>query len=174
MRNPISILGAFLVLAAHPAFAASPAEKAVLDAVDTWKVAMLKQDRAALEKILHPDLTYGYPSAIVHTKAEAIQHVVEGAGWEAIDLTDTKVHLEGNVAIVNGKVDMHNRVKGQPTTISKMVVLTVWVKGKQGWQLIARQAARRADDPQVLAAKAALAATAAKAPAAPAPATAAK
>jgi len=174
MRNPLSILGAFVVLAAQPAFAASPAEKAVLDAMDTWKVAMLKQDRAALEKILHPDLTYGYPSAIVHTKGEAIKHVLEGAGWEAIDLSDTTVHLQGNVAIVNGKVEMHNRIKGQPTTISKLLVLTVWVKGQQGWQLIARQAVRRADDAQVLAAKAALAATAAKAPAGAPPATAAK
>ena len=48
-------------------------------------------------------------------------------------------------------------------SISKLIVLTVWVKGKPGWQMIARQAVRRADDDQVIAAKAALAATAGKA-----------
>ena len=58
---------------------------------------------------------------------------------------------------------MHQRNKDKPTTISKLIVLTVWVKGKPGWQMIARQAVRRADDDQVIAAKAALAATAAKA-----------
>jgi ketosteroid isomerase-like protein len=172
MRHLVLIPSAFaFAFVAQPAFAASPAEKAVLAAVETWKAAMLKQDGAALEKILHPDLSYGYPSAIVHTKAEAIQHIVEGAGWEAIELADTTVRLRGNVAIVNGKTDMHQRNKGQPTTISKLVVLAVWVKGPQGWQMIARQAVRRADDAQVIAAQAALArASAAKAPAAPAPA----
>jgi hypothetical protein len=75
------------------------------------------------------------------------------------------------VAIVNGKTEMHQRNKGQATTISRLVVLTVWVKGQQGWQMIARQAVRRADDAQVIAARAALAAApGAKAPAPPAPA----
>jgi ketosteroid isomerase-like protein len=166
MRNPVSLLTAFaFVLISHPAVAANPSEKAVLAAVETWKGAMLKQDRAALEKILHSDLSYGYPSAIVHTKSEMIQHVMEGAGWEAIDLADTTVGFQGNVAIVRGKVDMHQRNKDKPTTTSKLLVLTVWVKGPQGWQLVARQAVRRADDAQVLAAKAALAPTPAKAPA---------
>jgi hypothetical protein len=42
------------------------------------------------------------------------------------------------------------------------------VKGPHGWQMIARQAVRRSDDDQVIAAHAALAAQAgAKAPAAP-------
>jgi len=45
-------------------------------------------------------------------------------------------------------------------------MLSVWTKGPQGWQMIARQAVRRADDDQVIAAKAALAKVAP--PAAPA------
>jgi ketosteroid isomerase-like protein len=176
MRNLILVSTALaFVLVAPPVFAASPGDKAVLAALDTWKEAMLKQDRAALEKILHPDLTYGYPSAIVHTKTEAIQHIIEGAGWEAIELADTTVRLQGNVAVVNGKTEMHQRNKGQPTTISRLIVLTVWVKSAQGWQMIARQAVRRADDAQVMAARAALAAApTTKAPAPPAVAAPAK
>jgi ketosteroid isomerase-like protein len=153
------------------ASAAAPGEKAVLAALDGWKEAMLRQDRAALEKIFHPDLTYAHSSAAVETKAQAIAHVMDGAGWEAIDLADTTVRLQGNVAIVNGKVDMHQRNKGKPTTIVKLLVLTVWVNGPQGWEMIARQAVRRPDDAQVIAAQAALAAApGAKAPAAPPPA----
>ncbi len=176
MRNLVLIPSAFaFVLVVQPAFAAGPGEKAVLAALDTWKQAMLKQDRAALQKSFHADLSYGYPSALVHTREEAIQHIVDGAGWEAIELADTTVRLRGNVAIVNGKIEMHQRNKGQPTTISKLVVLTVWVKGQQGWQMMARQAVRRADDAQVIAARAALAAApGAKAPAAPAHAAPAK
>ena len=72
------------------------------------------------------------------------------------------MRLVGNVALVNGKVDMRQRNKDKPTSISKLIQLSVWVKGKQGWQMIARQAVRRPDDDQVIAAKAALEAQAAK------------
>jgi ketosteroid isomerase-like protein len=152
-------------LAAPVAFAASPAEKAVLAALDSWKEAMLKKDRAALEKIFHADVSYAHSSAKVETKAQAISGIVDSLGWEAIEFADTTVRLQGNVAIVNGKTDMHQRNRDKPTTISKLIVLTVWVKGKPGWQMIARQAVRRPDDDQVIAAKAALAAQAAKSPA---------
>jgi ketosteroid isomerase-like protein len=164
----ISSLFAFVLLV-RPAFAANPAEKAVLAALDGWKTAMLAKDGAALEKIFHPDLTYGHSGANIQTKAEAIKGVVDGMGWEKIELADTTVRLLGNTAITNGKVDMHERHKDKNTT-SKLIMLSVWTKGPKGWQMIARQAVRRADDDQVIAAKAALAkvATPAPAPAAPA------
>jgi ketosteroid isomerase-like protein len=173
MRKLVLMVSAFaFVLVVRPAFAASPGEKVVLAALEAWKAAMLAKDRAALEKIFHPDLSYGHSSAKVETKGEAIPHIVNGEGWEKIEFADTTVRLQGNVAIVNGKTDMHQRNKDQPTTISKLVSLTVWVKGPRGWQMIARQAVRRPDDAQVIAAHAALAAGAAKA--APAPAAPAK
>lgn len=176
MRKLVPILSAFaLVLAtAQSALAAGSAEKAVLAALDSLSEAMVKQDKAALEKLFHADLSYAHSSAMVETRAQAIPHIVDGAGWEKIELSDTTVRLQGNVAIVNGKSDMFQRNKGKPTTISKLVVLTVWVKSPKGWQLIARQAVRRPDDDQVIAAKAALAAMAGKAPAAPAAAAAPK
>ena len=179
MRRLVFLLSAFAfasVLATPPAAAAPnpAAEKAVLAALDAWKVAMVKRDPAALEKIFHPDVTYAHSSAAVQNKEQAIKGVVDSLGWETIEFADTTVRFVGNnVALVNGKTDMAQRNKDKPTSISKLIVLTVWVKGKPGWQMIARQAVRRADDDQVIAAKAALAATAAKAPAA-APAPAAK
>ena len=162
---------AFIVLA-QPAFAASSGEKEVLAALDGFKQALLKRDRATLQKIFHPDLTYSHSSATIENKAQAIAHIMDGLGWEAIELADTTVRLQGNVAIVNGKADLHQRNKDKPTTIIKLLVLTVWVKSPQGWQLIARQAVRRPDDAQVIAAQAALAAAAAtKPPAASSPPT---
>ena len=167
MRKLLPLLSAFaFVMVAPSARAASPGDKAVLAALDTWKEAMLKKERAALEKIFHPELSYGHSNAMVETKEQAILHVVNSRGWEDIQFADTTVRLQGNVAIVNGKTDMHQRGKDK-VTISKLTVLTVWVKGAKGWQMIARQAVRRADDDQVIAAKAALAATAAKTAAAP-------
>ena len=172
MRQVIRISSVFMfIVMAQPAFAASSSEKEVLTAMDGMKEALLKRDRATLEKIFHPDLTYSHSSATVENKAQAIAHIVDGLGWEAIELADTTVRLQGKVAIVNGKTDMHQRNKDKPTTVAKLLVLTVWVKGPPGWQLIARQAVRRPDDAQVIAAQAALAgAPAAKPPSASSPA----
>jgi uncharacterized protein (TIGR02246 family) len=168
MRKLVLLLSAFafaFVLAGRPAVAANPNEKAVLAALDAWKAAMLKRDPAALEKIFHPDVTYAHSSAAVQSKEQAIKGVVDSLGWETIEFSDTTVRFVGNnVALVNGKTDMAQRNKDKPTSISKLIVLTVWVKGKPGWQMIARQAVRRPDDDQVIAAKAAVAAMAAKAP----------
>jgi ketosteroid isomerase-like protein len=161
MRKLVFLVSAFAFVPVLPAFAANPGDKAVLAAVESWRAAMLKKDRAALEKIFHADLSYGHSSAAVETKAEAIKHVVESPGWEAIELADTTVRMQGNTAIVNGKIDMHERGKDR-VRVSKLIMLTVWVKGSSGWQMIARQAVRRADDEQVIAAKAAVAAQAAK------------
>ena len=166
MRKLIGISGTFLFMAmAQPALAAGSGEKEVLAAMDGLKDAMLKKDRAALDKIFHADLTYGHSSAKVENKAEAIAHMVDGLGWEAIELADTTVRLHGNVAIVNGKADFHERKKDQPASVAKLLILTVWVKGPHGWQLIARQAVRRPDDAQVMAAQAALAGATAAQPA---------
>jgi hypothetical protein len=175
MRKLVPISSAFVFIVSavivQPAFAVSSGEKAVLNALDNLKEALLKKDRAMLEKIFHPDLTYGHSSATVETKAQAIAHIVDGLGWETIELADTTVRLQGNVAIVNGKADLHQRNKDKPTTVAKLLVLTVWVKNPVGWQLIARQAVRRPDDAQVIAAQAAMAAASAtKAPSASLPA----
>ena len=103
MRKLIGISGAFIFMVmVHPALAAGSGEKEVLAAMDGLKEAMLKKDRAALDKIFHADLTYGHSSAKVESKAEAIAHMVDGLGWEEIELADTTVRLQGNVAIVNG------------------------------------------------------------------------
>jgi ketosteroid isomerase-like protein len=164
MRKLVLLLSVFTVVTAAlvvqptATFAGPAGEKAVLAAVDAWKDAMLKKDRAALEKLFHADLSYTHSSATVETKAQAIPHIVDGLGWEAIEFSDTTVRLYGNTAVVNGKLDMHQRNKDKPTSISKLISLTVWVKGPQGWQMIARQAVRRPDDEQVIAAKAAVAA----------------
>ena len=81
MRRLFLTLSAFVfIAAARPALAANPGEKAVLAALDAWKEAMLKKDRAALEKIFHPELTYSHSSATVQDKAQAITAVVDGLG----------------------------------------------------------------------------------------------
>jgi ketosteroid isomerase-like protein len=117
-------------------------EQEVLAAQDLWRQAMTRKDRAAFEKVLHADLRYGHSSGLIETKAQAIQHVLSSTAiWERIDFQDTLVKVQGDTAIVTGKVDVHQRGTKNRTLI-KLVVLSVWKKGAPGWQMIARQATR--------------------------------
>src|SRR5262249_42876080 len=143
---PTSVLAAPAAPPA-PAAASAPAapsgkEKEVLAALDAWKAAMMKKDRAAFEKVFHPDLTFAHSSGLIETKAQAIEHVCGGAAtFEGIDFADTKVRVYGNTALVTGKVDYHQKENGTVNLV-KLVVLTTWLKGPHGWQMVARQAAR--------------------------------
>jgi ketosteroid isomerase-like protein len=118
----------------------SKAEKEVLAAMDAWKQATMKKDTAALDKLLHPDLTYSHSSAANQTKAEVIKSVSTG-NVEAITFSDTTVRVYGKTALVKGKVDMVNNTGGKSTP-AHLNILHVWIKGPQGWQMVARQATR--------------------------------
>jgi ketosteroid isomerase-like protein len=117
-------------------------EKEVLAAMDAWKAATMKKDGAALGKLLHPDLTYSHSSGQNQTKDEVIKSVTAGkATVEAINFSDTTVRVYGKTALVKGKVDITNAADGKSTT-AHLNILHVWIKGPQGWQMVARQATR--------------------------------
>src|SRR4051812_18694950 len=120
----------------------SKGEKEVLAAMDSWKQATMKKDKAALEKLLHEDLSYTHSSGKNETKADVIKSVTTGPSTvEAITFTNNTVRVYGNTALVKGKVDITNKTDGKATT-ANLDILHVWVKGSQGWQLVGRQAVR--------------------------------
>ena len=97
-----------LVLLAAAGYAQSGAkggEQQVLQAEKDRFAAMMKGDKAALERILADDLTYTHTNALFQTKAEFIGSVTAGT----IDYVsvvpsepDWKVRIDGTYAIVNG------------------------------------------------------------------------
>ncbi len=120
----------------------SKPEKDVLAAMEAWKQATMKKDGAALEKLLHKDLSYTHSSTKNETKADVIKSVTTGkSSVEAIEFSGTTVRVYGNTALVKGKVDITNKTDGKSTT-SNLDILHVWVKGSQGWQMVGRQAVR--------------------------------
>lgn len=120
----------------------SKGEKEVLAAMDAWKQATIKKDKAALEKLLHDDLSYTHSSGKNETKADVIKSVTAGPSTvEAITFTANTVRVYGNTALVKGKVDITNNTAGKRAT-SNLDILHVWMKGAQGWQMVGRQAIR--------------------------------
>ena len=114
------------------------AEKEVLAAMDAWKQATIAKDAGALEKLLHPDLTYSHSSGALQNKAEVIKAATaEKTVTKAIDFSETTVRVYGKTALVRGVVDLTSG-----TGKAHLNILTVWLKGPQGWQMVARQATK--------------------------------
>ena len=103
MKKWLTLLLSAAALSA--AVADSKADQEVLAAMDAWKQATMKKDRAALEKILHNDLTYSHSSGKTETKAEVVEAVTTSKSTvEAIDFAETTVRIYGKTALVKGKV----------------------------------------------------------------------
>lgn len=146
MKTLVAVLLATFSLSAGT-FAAPPppdpkAEGEVMAAMEAWRHAMMKRDGAALERLYHPDLSYGHSNGSIETKPEAIQHIVTSkTDYAVVDLVDTKVRVHGNFALVTGRVNYKQVTDGKTTDV-KLFVLHVWTRGPQGWQMIGRQATR--------------------------------
>ncbi len=139
MKRWITLL---FVTTALAAAADTKAEKEVLAAMDAWKQATMKKDGAALEKLLHNDLTYSHSNGRTESKAEVVKSVTTGkATFEAIDFADTTVRVYGKTALAKGKVTIRSSADGK-SSAAFLNILHVWVKGSQGWQMVARQATR--------------------------------
>lgn len=112
----------------------------VLQAVEQWKQALIKKDRAGLERAYHADLSYGHTDGAVLNKQEQIDRsIVPDRDFTNVDITNVAVRVYGNVAYVTGGFAFHVHAKGSDPRVARLSGLDVWTKGPQGWQLIARQ-----------------------------------
>jgi ketosteroid isomerase-like protein len=117
-------------------------EKAVLAAMEAWRQAMISRDKAGLETLYAPELSYFHSNGKLETKAQAIEAVVNGKNrFESIELTDIAVRLYGKTALVTGKIGMRINSDGKVSPLT-LDVLHVWVKTSKGWQMVARHATR--------------------------------
>jgi ketosteroid isomerase-like protein len=119
---------------------ADPAQvREVTAAMESLKQAMIHKDGTALGKLLSEDLTYTHSGGQEETKAQFIQSIASGKSIvERLEYFNTAVRVNGNTALVKGGVDLYH----SKTNIVHMNILHVWVKGPDGWNMVARQATR--------------------------------
>src|SRR6266436_6331950 len=139
MKKLVWILLPALALAAP---ASDPkAEKEILAIMDTYKDAMIHNNAGVLGKLLHEDLTFVHSAGQLETKADVLKSVTTGKNViTRMEFSDTNVRFYGNTALVKCRVDLWH----SDTNIVHMNVLHVWLNGRDGWQLVARQATRLA------------------------------
>ena len=122
-------------------FAQSSDEKAVAEAVEKLRVAIIGAKEADLMKLTSPQLTYGHSNGLMEDQKEFIRALTsEESKFTKIDLSEQTITISGDVAMVRHKLigDTHN--KGKDPAPVRLGVLTVWQKLKGQWVLIGRQA----------------------------------
>jgi ketosteroid isomerase-like protein len=136
-------IGAVVALAAgSAALAQSADEAAVAKAVEAFREAMLKKDKAAFDKLCAEEMSYGHSAGRMETKAQFIADATgERSMWKSITLSDASVTIVGANAIARHKLTGENVSEGKTNAIN-IGVLMVWAKQGADWKLLARQAYR--------------------------------
>ena len=127
-----------LLFATAASLSAADPKADVQAAMESWKQAMLTKDTAALDRLLHPDLTYSHSNGMTQTKADIVK---SPGNTQSITFGETTVRIYGETALLKGPVEFVNPGANGPTT-THLSVLQVWLKGPAGWQLVARQSTK--------------------------------
>jgi hypothetical protein len=139
MRTSITFL---LILLASSLFAQSKAETQVAAAVEKLRLAMIKPDKASLEKITSSSLSYGHSSGLVDNQQMFMDKLLSGGSdFISIDLTEQSVIVSKKVAIVRHKLFATTNDNNKPGEV-KLSVMLVWERVGKNWKLIGRQAVR--------------------------------
>lgn len=117
-------------------------EKGVAEAVEKLRKAMIDPTEANLNEIVSDKLTYGHSGGKIEDKAEFIRALVSNeSDFKTIDLTEQKIEIIDNTALVRHVLTAVTANKGVPAT-AHIGILLVWVYQKGGWKLVGRQAVK--------------------------------
>jgi ketosteroid isomerase-like protein len=111
-------------------------------AVEKLKLAMISGVREELAFIAHDSLSYGHSGGAVEGKTEFVEKIASGkSDFITINLTDQKISITGNVAVVRHQLFATNNDNGKPGEV-KLKILLVFKKVGKDWKLLARQAVK--------------------------------
>lgn len=106
--------------------------------------ALVTKDEKALVQLLHAEVSYGHSNGWVQNKTDIINDLKSGKLiYDKIENTSVNiVAINNNWATVRTSTNATGRSTTIPTFELKLHVLQVWLKTKNGWQLLARQSTK--------------------------------
>jgi len=117
-------------------------EAAVTAAVETLRKGLLEPDKAKLEQVASPQISYGHSDGRVETKEQFINAVMTRKQVvKSLDFPELKVAVVGNAAIARHIYLSQSELDGKPTS-TRIGALQVWQKQDGAWKLLARQGFR--------------------------------
>jgi uncharacterized protein DUF4440 len=120
--------------------AAEGEEGAVKQAVEAFRKAQLASDRAALEKLVADQLSYGHSGGRVENKTQFLDGAAKSR-WKAIGVSEETDSVVGSNAVTRFLFTGENESDGKVNAV-KIGVLMVWLKQEGNWKLLARQAVK--------------------------------
>ena len=136
------VLGASSLLLSGTASAQAGDEAAVGDMVELLRKGIFDKDKAKLEQVSAPQLSYGHSDGRVETKEQFVTAVLNRkATVKSLAFPELKVTVVGNNAIARHIYLAESELDGKPTT-TRIGALQVWQKQDGAWKLLARQGFR--------------------------------
>jgi hypothetical protein len=136
------VLGASGLLLSGSSVAEASDEAAVADSVEILRKGQLEADKAKLDQVTAPQVSYGHSDGRVETKDQFITAVLNRKQKvKSIAFPELKVSVVGNSAIVRHIYLSESELDGK-TTNTRIGALQVWQKQDGAWKLLARQGFR--------------------------------
>ena len=133
---PGMLLGAFSVAEA------AADESAVIESVEVLRKAIFDADKAKLDQVASPQISYGHSDGRVETKEQFINGVMTRKQTvKSLAFPELKVSVVGDAAIARHIYLAESELEGKQTT-TKIGALQVWQKQNGSWKLLARQGFR--------------------------------
>lgn len=106
--------------------------------------ALVNKDEKALVQLLNKEVSYGHSNGWVQNKNDIINDLKTGKLiYDKLDNTSVAiVAINKNWATVRTNTNATGRSTTIPSFELKLHVLQVWLKTKNGWQLLARQSTK--------------------------------
>ncbi len=143
-RRDLAVTGALAIgvsslFSGSPALAEAGDEAAVKQSVEALREALLKADKAQLERLSADQVSYGHSDGRVQNKAEFIGGVMtRKATVKSITFPDLKIAVAGDAAIARHIYESETETDGKPNSV-RIGNLQVWQKQGGNWKLLARQ-----------------------------------
>jgi ketosteroid isomerase-like protein len=141
MSRLLAATFALMLAMVAPAQAQSADDAAVAKAIETLSRAIVAADKAALEKITLPELSYGHSAGKVENQKQFVDALVtKQTVITAIENAKMSSTVVGDIAISRGTATYMVGGGAGPATKAELTLLLVWRKRGGEWKLLARQA----------------------------------
>jgi hypothetical protein len=137
-RLLVPTLLALLVVSPGAAQTPSATDQEVLKLDQTLDDALLKKDRATFEPLLADDYVYIHSNGTMTNRTEEIAQTMSAdVKWTASKLSNLKVRIYGDAAVVTGTLTHSGSAKGYVG--GARLITHLWVKRNGRWQNVGGQ-----------------------------------
>jgi len=118
-------------------------QQSVAEASEKLRLAMISGDKAILESLILPELTYGHSGGHIDDAKEFVEKLVsKKSNFLSIENTNQSIQIVDKTAIVRNHLYAKTHDLGKEQGEVSLDILYVWKKTKSGWKLLARQAVK--------------------------------